>query len=351
MANLLASYLRSLPTMKDMILNIISAYDIYCELTSAELTVGGSKLIKSPLRDDGTPTFGLFMHHTEDIVMFKDFAYESGDVFKFIKLFARYQDGIILNSLYGTAIYLGNKLGIDIIKNGQVNDHVESVIKRREFNAQTARDIKFISRLYTKFDKEYWEQYCVPETVLKYYDVRSIKKLLDEEGRILKEFSNNTVCFAYVIYNKVKLYQPLEAVEFKWRNTCPAWYLQGWKQRRGKKKLIITKSMKDIMVFFVILGKKYDIIAPHSENYIFPDKVVDKINSLYDEVIVIFDFDRAGVNGANRLKRLYGWKAKFIDTRRVLINGKYKVIDKDISDLVVNKGLKQAKIQCKKMNL
>jgi hypothetical protein len=32
--------------------------------------------------------------------------------------------------------------------------------------------------------------------------------------------------------------------------------------------LIITKSLKDVMVFYEFIGDRYDVIAPHSETYI-----------------------------------------------------------------------------------
>jgi len=351
MGNLLEIYLQSLPTMKDVILNIIPAYDIYCELIGQELEVGSGKLIESPLRADDKPTFGLFVHHEQDVLMFKDFAYETGDVFKFIKLYALYHDSRRINSLYGIALYLQDKLNIPILKNGRVNESAR-IERPRQFNVQAARNIKFKSRQYTKRDIKYWQQYYITERTLKLYDVRSVYKLMDEEGRILKVFSSSDICFAYVIYNKVKLYQPLEESTFKWRNTCPAHYIQGWKQRRSKKKLIITKSLKDIMVFFELIGNNYDIVAPHSENYNFPEKIVNYINKHYDEVIVIYDFDRAGVNGANKLKRLYNWIPKFIDTKRIMVNNKLKVIDKDISDYIANHGEDKALELCqKKLNL
>lgn len=348
MSNKLKLYLESLPTLKDLILDVIPAYDLYCELTGEELKVGGSKLIKSPLRTDSLPTFGLFMHHTDDVVMFKDFAYAVGDVFLFIKLFALYNDNIRIKSLYDTATYINYKLGIDVFN---TDNSSRKEIKRREFDKITSRDIRFISRAYTKKDLAYFIQYGITEAILRYYDIRSVYKLLDDENRILRQFGSDELCFAFVIFNKIKLYQPLESSGFKWRNTCPAWYIQGWKQRRKKSKLIITKSMKDIMTFFALLGKQYDIIAPHSENYNFTDKIVDIINRDYSEVIVIYDFDRAGVNGANKLKRKYGWRVEFVSTKRVFINGRLKVIDKDISDLVYNKGITQGKLACKKMNL
>jgi hypothetical protein len=49
-------------------------------------------------------------------------------------------------------------------------------------------------------------------------------------------------------------YKPEEAPDFKWRNTCPGHYIQGLKQMNDRKSnndtLIITKSLKDVMVFY-----------------------------------------------------------------------------------------------------
>jgi hypothetical protein len=74
-----------------------------------------------------------------------------------------------------------------------------------------------------------------------------------------------------VVFNKIKLYRP-EAPDFKWRNTCPGHYIQGLKQMNDRKSnndtLIITKSLKDVMVFYEFIGDRYDVIAPHSETYI-----------------------------------------------------------------------------------
>jgi len=351
MVNYLSVYLKSRITIKEIILSVIEPYDIYCELTGYELEVGGSRLIESPLRSDSRPTFGLFVPHDKDVVLFKDFAYESGDVFKFVKLFASYRDNIILNSYLDIAYYLNDKLKLDIFHNGALKTTNYTKKQARYFNVKTARNIRFTARKFTKRDKEYWAQYAITLKTLEFYNIKSVDKLLDGENRILRRFGTTELCYAFKVYDKIKLYQPLESGDFKWRNTCPANYIQGWKQRRGKKYLIITKSMKDIMSFYGILGKKYDIIAPHTEGYNFPENIVNVINKMYEKVIVIYDFDRAGVNGANKLRKLYGWEVKFIDTKRVMINGKLKVLDKDISDLISNKGLQIAKKRCKQLNL
>jgi len=349
MKNFLSAYIRTRKSFRELLLSYIDEYDIYTEFIGKELEVGGSNLVESPLRSDSKPTFGLFVHYKEDKIMFNDFALTSGDVFKFIRLFASYHDKIRLRSNLQVVRYIDTKLGLGIFNKAN---------RRRVFNSnvskvdiRTTRKIKFRSRKLTKFDVMYWEAYNVSKTILNYFNVRSVEYIFDEQNKVVRVFNDDELCYAYVINDKVKLYQPMETNGYKWRNSCPAHYIQGWKQRRHKKKLIITKSMKDIMVFFSILGKHYDIIAPHTEGYNFPQDVVDIINKEYDEVFVIYDFDRAGINGANKLKNLYGWKPKFIDTKRIMVDGKLKVIDKDISDLIINKGLKTAVKRCRKMGL
>jgi hypothetical protein len=96
--------------------------------------------------------------------------------------------------------------------------------------------------------------------------------------------------------------------------------------------LIITKSLKDVMVFYEFIGDRYDVIAPHSETYFYRD--LSKVFICHKKIIIIYDFDLAGVTGANKLRKRYPDKflVKFVSTKRMTINGKIKVIDKDISD-------------------
>jgi hypothetical protein len=80
--------------------------------------------------------------------------------------------------------------------------------------------------------------------------------------------------------------------------------------------LIITKSLKDVMVFYEFIGDRYDVIAPHSETYILqrPSKV---FICQYTKIIIIYDFDLAGVTGANKLRKRYPDKflVKFVSTK------------------------------------
>ena len=124
-------------------------------------------------------------------------------------------------------------------------------------------------------------------------------------------------------------------------------------RKSGNRKLIITKSLKDVMVFYEFLGDKYDMIAPHSETYIFTDTLLDYLYKKYDEIIIIYDFDLAGVSGVNKLRKRNPEKFSylFVSTQRILINGKVKIIDKDISDFSVDRSDDEIREKLKLMGL
>jgi hypothetical protein len=66
--------------------------------------------------------------------------------------------------------------------------------------------------------------------------------------------------------------------------------------------IIITKSLKDVMVFYEFIGDRYDVIAPHSETYILqrPSKVF--ICQVHKNQI-IYDFDLARLQVQTNLER------------------------------------------------
>ena len=334
--NLTKVFLDSFKSLSDTLFEHISSYDIYCNLIGREVKIG--ETILSPIRRDNTPTFVLFIPEDKDEIFFKDFAWVGGNVFKFVRLYALYQEGVIIKSRYDIVSYIDKKLGLGIFDETNKGHRELINIKIDDKFFAAKRVIKFKSRAFTERDITYWNNYHIDTDILTEYDVRSVHKLLNDKNEVIYTVSQSTLTFAYVMFNKVKLYRPEEVPEFKWRNTCPGHYLQGLEQikKRGfkNKKLIITKSLKDIMVFYKFLGNEYDIIAPHSETYIFSDVEIEWMKRHYDEVYIIFDYDAAGVTGANRLRKKdkQYFKVLFVSTNRMKINGKIKVIDKDISD-------------------
>ena len=78
--------------------------------------------------------------------------------------------------------------------------------------------------------------------------------------------------------------------------------------------------MKDLMNLyeFGFVG-----IAPISENILMTDKQYNRLKEKYNNIIVFFDNDLAGVKGANKYKKKYNCKCIFIKRNYA----------KDISDL------------------
>ena len=351
MQNLTGVFLDSYKTLTEKLLECISAYDIFCEFIGYDLKI--NEVVLSPIRNDKRPTFILFVPDHADDVYFKDFAWVGGDVFKFVKLFAVYQEGINLKTRYDIIHYIDSKIGV-----GLFNDK-KCIIRRKmpdkSFFA-AKRKIKFKSRKFTSRDIEYWTQYHITVETLNRFNVRSVHKLLNEINEVKFTVSQTTLTFAYVIFNKVKLYSP-EEVDFKWRNTCPGHYLQGLEQLKKfptkNEDLIITKSLKDAMVFFTFLGDKYDNLAPHTEGYIFTDKFLASLYVRYKRIIIIYDFDLAGVRGANALRKRNKSKffVIFVSTKRIRVNKKITIIDKDISDYSVGRNPEQINKHLKSIGL
>jgi hypothetical protein len=97
--------------------------------------------------------------------------------------------------------------------------------------------------------------------------------------------------------------------------------------------LIITKSLKDVM-FYEFIGDRYDVIARTAKLIFYRDLSKVFICQVH-KIIIIYDFDLAELQVQTNLESTPTsfW---FVSTR-MTINGKIKVIDKDISDFSVDR--------------
>ena len=350
------SFLRELlkkQTILDKLFSAVDDYEIYATLIGCEPEIG--EAIPSPLRGvDDHPSFALFVPtrvETDrvDEVWFKDLAMgNSGGVIHFARLYALHQFDLDLTTNYDVVRFLDDQMGLELFSTGGE----KRVAKVRDYSAnKVAKSIFYKSRRFTHRDLEYWGDMDIEVEELNKFNVKSVEYLLEEDGNIRKEFRRSELVFIYKIYDKLKLYQPNAPRAWKFRNTCPGsdpYYYQGFQQLEGFDTLVITKSMKDVIVFWkyfnVFLDKEVDVLAPHAESIDLPDNFIEAIKKQYKRIIVVSDFDLAGVKMANKCKR-NGLEIRFISTQRTLISGKYKVLDKDISDFRMNHN----KIQTKKL--
>jgi hypothetical protein len=172
--------------------------------------------------------------------------------------------------------------------------------------------------------------YGIDEPLLNKYNVRSLKYLLDDKFVIKYSYRESELGFVYVVYDKVKVYSPYGG-DFKWRNSCPSFYVLGEEQLENNASvLIITKSLKDIMTFKSYMN--VDVVAPQSETTGIPKEKLLLWKDKYDIIFIVYDYDETGITNANKLHEEFGFEVKYVSTKQVILNDKKVVIDKDISD-------------------
>ena len=98
-----------------------------------------------------------------------------------------------------------------------------------------------------------------------------------------------------------KIYQP-KTLDKKFIKVTD--YLQGTEQLSKNPYLIITSSLKDVMSL-KSLKLSVDCIAPHSENTIIQEDKMNDYFDMYKQIIVMFDYDEAGIKAMEKYKSLY----------------------------------------------
>ncbi len=290
---LIQDFINSRVTLTDKLLKLVSDYDIYCELIGMELNVGSP--IRSPIRDnDSSPSFSLFFptkfkYAREEEIWWTDYTIGSGNVFDFVQHFVAYHHSIDLKNRYEIVEYIDSALDLGLLTNNDV-----STYQKRELDyvkEKETKSILFNSRTLTALDKYWWIEYGIDEPLLKIHNVRSLDNILNDDFTVRYHYRATELGFVYVVYDKVKIYSPYGG-DFKWRNTCPADYLLGEEQLQQKDCLIITKSLKDIMVFKSFMD--VDSVAPQSETNGLSAEKIASYKEQYKYIYVVMDWDEAG---------------------------------------------------------
>jgi hypothetical protein len=268
---------------KESILNHISQEEIYSFYVGEQIT--SNTKIHSPLREDNVPSFVIYYHKTyRDVLMFYDFATkDSGDCIVFISLLfgLGYKEALMkiafdfgLSDVNITA----TKQILNSLPKLIQKDPVQVGIKRRNWKIQ---------------DKDFWEQFGITKNTLLKYNVYPINYIFFNGNAVAAE----KIAYAYVEFKdekvSYKIYQPYADKRNKWINNANYTVHQGYTQlpQQGKL-LIITKSLKDVMSIRDVVG--IPSVGLQSESVMMKESVMNEYKSRFDEVICLFDNDKAG---------------------------------------------------------
>ena len=299
------------------------------------------KTFSAPYRPDDKASFSL-KYDYRGRLMFKDFGRPGmyGDIFNylqkvynisFIESLERVNEDFKLG-LINQTIYVIAK-GNTKSNNKEISkEEVEKLLKFEKKFKETQSQIliQAVTRKWEEEDLAYWKKFGISKETLDKYFVFPANKVFKNK-QLIYTYNPNNPCYVYYFPKSkhVKCYLPLSLDKSKrfFGNVNNLEDIQGYYQcdikngDRENKLLILTKSMKDVML---LREFGYDAVALHGESHRFEDDFIRHIKKYYGKIVSLYDRDKAGILGAKRLWKEHNIKAFFIQK---------KWYCKDISDM------------------
>jgi hypothetical protein len=298
----------------DSILDKVTEYEIYKSYIG-DFKVGG--VIQCPWRDDKHPSFGIYYSKATDKLRYKDFATgESGGIIQFTEKMSH------ISNYNQILIELCERLGITNKTKPSNQWKVETKALKQGHsiheNAETI--IGVVRQPFTKVDAKFWKQYAIKSATLKKYSVDSIKYCLVND-RVRFKYYDVQPMYSYNVNGRFKIYRPYADKKVKWINNLTCDDVQGYMQLpKTGDVLIITKSMKDVMVLHEM---KVSAVSVSSESSFLKDDLIAELKIRFQKIYLLFDNDKCG--NENSLK----FSEKYNITRIVVPD---ELGGKDISD-------------------
>lgn len=279
--------------------------------------------IRSPLRMDNRPSFGLYSIDGKRIY-FTDLATrEKGGVYDLLaKMWHCSYDEVL------------SKIQKDFLKsNGEAHINTMSIpntVSKITPHSEVSMEVKV--REWRQYDIDYWASYGVSLEWLKYADVYPISHKIITKNGVKNIFSADKLAYAFVEYkeNKVtlKIYQPLNKDGYKWANTHDRSVVSLWtKIPEYGDKVVICASLKDALCFWANTG--IPALALQGEGYGMSKTAINELKRRYKQIYILFDNDKAGIEDSRKLAESTGF------TNLILPHFER---GKDISDLMKCKG-------------
>lgn len=159
-------------------------------------------------------------------------------------------------------------------------------------------------RGWTKQDQYLWTQFNIGSKLLEEHNIKPL-----ESYTLKNDKEQLTIRGAYLYgYFKedgtlYKIYQP-KTLDKKFIKVAD--YIQGIEQcKPGKKYLLITSSLKDVMAIKSLKLEHMNIIAPDSENTMIKDYHFENWTNEYEKIILLFDNDEPGITSMEKYKKKY----------------------------------------------
>ena len=274
-------------------------------------------LFKSPLRKDSKPTASFFRNKKGDLI-FHDFR---GDFYgNFISVVIE----LFQCSYYKALKIIANDFGISNYKNYEKHEskiEYSGIIFKE---TQSTSIIQVEKKEFSQKELDWWDSFGISKTTLSKYKVVSCSSIF-LNGQYFTSSSDKSPIFGYYGGKKDgielwRIYMPTKKT-FRFLSNWSSSIIQGSKQLiESGDYCILSKSLKDVMLLHEF---NFISCAPNAESITISKSQFDKLNQKFNNIIIFFDNDLAGVQGAHRYKKQFNCKCIFIKRKYA----------KDISDL------------------
>lgn len=193
-------------------------------------------------------------------------------------------------------------------------------------------NIKIAKKSFNLIDANYWNSYGISLETLGKFNVFSCSHVFVEKdgNNWIVESTKTNPIYAYEFNGLYKIYRPLAPrKEDKWLTNAGSNILQGYLQLpKNGELLILTKSLKDVLVYFEF---GYFAIALQAETNELSKELFDELSLRFKKIIINYDNDSQGIISSEKLSKQYNLDLFYIEEA------------KDLSDKVKNEGFKQVK--------
>lgn len=313
---------------KDLLLKEIDPIDIYRYYSGKDISFKG---MLSPLRPkEQNKSFGYFIGESGELC-FKDFVLGAGDCIKFVQLMFGYTyfealSQIVIDfDLTNIFEYKNNLKKTNFKKDKSIIfEDKKKLLDSANFSLGKSK------REWLIHDLIYWNTFGITLSTLKRYRVEPLKYVFINNTPIKTE--KYAYCFIETKDKDetYKIYQPFSK-EYKWINNHDSSVWQGWEQLpETGDKLIITKSLKDVMSIVDVLG--IPAVSLQAESIKPKDHIIEELKSRFKNIYLLYDNDYdKDTNWGQEFAKVLINKYNFIN---LIIPDKFK--SKDFSDLVKN---------------
>jgi hypothetical protein len=249
----------------------------------------GQRRFCSPFRDDRNPTCTLWKAQSGKLY-FMDWAMfeQPKDVFEVYMYLYRADFSEAVIGLW------------DLFEREFTGENPRQTPRIEVDSEELKIDVAFRELVYK--DLRWWRSFGVEKDILEKYNVRAVQSVWINERLTYNRVNYDvTPGYAYVFRDgSKKVYFPFKDYNRFLHDN--AQIIQGYDQLPDKDSLlVITKSMKDVMLLHS-LG--VSAIAPQSEGIPISIEIIDELRVRFQNIVVLFDTDRAGIKGLRKYKVL-----------------------------------------------